>query len=266
MEDREEDSGPSGAEQAFEELRAEVKVLRRAVEALPEAWAANRPANYTETLGAIAKKLEILASHLQAIEQHPAIRMTPAQHQRAIAAAGEGLMHNAVQKLDSATAEAVKERRELAGLIGSMRGQRASSGSGWLWTGRCGVLVGVIDLAGVRAMVALWARWPRRRVHHAGRSLERGRRVDAGAESGGLARPRVCRGAADGEQSGVSGLSRCGGEDEEGTALRHHRGCAVNGFLRICTPPFSPRPRHKIVRIRNKRIHSGEPRQATGTG
>ncbi len=33
MEGTEEDSGPGGAEQAFEELRAEVKVLRRAVPA-----------------------------------------------------------------------------------------------------------------------------------------------------------------------------------------------------------------------------------------
>ena len=143
MEEMGEDSGGSGAEQAFEELRTEVKVLRRAVEALPEAWTANRPANYTETLGAIAKKLEILASHLQTIEQHPAIRLSPAQHQRAIAAAGEGLIHNAVQKLDSATAEAVKERRELAGLIGSMRGQRQQWQ--WLvWTGGAALLLGLL--------------------------------------------------------------------------------------------------------------------------
>ncbi len=143
MEGADEDSAGSGAEQAFEELRAEVKVLRRAVEALPDAWEANRPANYTETLGAIAKKLEILASHLQAIEQHPAIRMSPKQHQQAIAVAGEGLIHNAVQKLDSATAEAVKERRELAGLIGSVRGQRKQWE--WLaWTGVAALLLGLL--------------------------------------------------------------------------------------------------------------------------
>ena len=110
---------------------------------MPDAWTANRPANYTETLGAIAKQLEILASHLQAIEQHPAIRMSPAQHQRAIAAAGEELMHNAVQKLDNATAEAVKERRELAGLIGSMRGQRQQWK--WLaWTGGAALFLGLL--------------------------------------------------------------------------------------------------------------------------
>jgi len=151
MEGREEDSGGGGAEQAFEELRAEVNVLRRAVEVLPDAWAANRPADYTDTLGAIAKKLEILASHLQAIEQHPAIRMSPAQHQRAIAAAGGELVRNAVQKLDSATAETAKERRELAGLIGLMRGQRQQWK--WLaWTGGAALLLGLL----ISPVLARW--------------------------------------------------------------------------------------------------------------
>jgi hypothetical protein len=143
VEDRDEDSGPSGAEQAFEELRAEVKVLRQAIEALPDAWAANRPANYTETLGAIAKKLEILASHLQAIEQHPTIRMSPKQHQQAIVAAGEELMHNVVQKLDNAAAAVVAEQRELAGLIGSARGLREQRES-LVWTGAVALLLGLL--------------------------------------------------------------------------------------------------------------------------
>jgi hypothetical protein len=51
MEERDDELERSDAERAFEDLRAEVKVLRRAVEDLPKAWAANQPANYTETLG-----------------------------------------------------------------------------------------------------------------------------------------------------------------------------------------------------------------------
>ncbi len=143
MEGREEDSGPSAAEQAFEDLRAEVKVLRRAVEALPEAWAANRPANYTETLGAIAKKLDALAGRMAAIEQHPAIRMTPAEHQQAIIRAGDAVVRAAAQKLDSAAVEVANERRELAGLIGSIRGQRQQWQ--WLaWTGGAALLLGLM--------------------------------------------------------------------------------------------------------------------------
>jgi len=33
-------------------------------------------------LGAIAKRLEIVGGFMAAIEQHPAIRLTPAQHQQ----------------------------------------------------------------------------------------------------------------------------------------------------------------------------------------
>ena len=118
-------------------------MLRRAVEALPDAWAANRPANYTETLGGIAKKLEILASHVHAIEQHPAIRMTPAEHQQAILRAGDAVVRTAAQKLDSATAEAVQERRELAGLIGSAQGIREQRES-LVWTGAVALLLGLL--------------------------------------------------------------------------------------------------------------------------
>jgi hypothetical protein len=63
------------------------------VEALPEASAANRPANYTATLGQIAKGLETLAGQVHAIEQHPAIRhdagATPTGH-RARRRCGDG--------------------------------------------------------------------------------------------------------------------------------------------------------------------------------
>jgi hypothetical protein len=142
MPDREE-SGQGGAEQAFKDLRAEVKVLRRAVEALPEAWAANRPANYTATLGQIAKGLENLAGQVHAIEQHPAISMTPAQHQQAIVRAGDGAMDGALRKLDSATADAVKARHELAGLVGSMRGQQKQFEQ-LFWIGLVAVLLGLL--------------------------------------------------------------------------------------------------------------------------
>jgi Family of unknown function (DUF6118) len=138
-----EESGQGGAEQAFEDLRAEVKVLRRAVESLPEAWAANRPANYTATLGQIAKGLEVLAGQVRTIEQHPAIHMTPVQHQQAILRAGEGAMDSAVRKLDSATADAVQVRHELAGLVGSMRGQQKQFEQ-LFWTGLVAAMLGLL--------------------------------------------------------------------------------------------------------------------------
>jgi hypothetical protein len=112
------------AAQAFEELRAEVSVLRRAVEGLPEEWEANQPPDYTTSLGAIAKGLAGVVGRLDGIERHPALRMTPEQHQQAIAQAGNALMREATSNLYQATKAAERERDELAGVIGSVRGQR----------------------------------------------------------------------------------------------------------------------------------------------
>jgi hypothetical protein len=135
MDDRD-DEGPTAAERAFDALRAEVAGMRQALKSLPDLIKTIRPAtDYTETLGAIAKKLEIVGSFMAAIEQHPAIRTTPAQYNQAIAAAGEGLMNKSVRELDSAKAAAVEERRELAAMIGMMRGQWKQ----WEWLGWTGI-------------------------------------------------------------------------------------------------------------------------------
>lgn len=59
-------------------------------------------------MGAIAKNLEIVGSFMAKIEQHPAIRTTPAHYHQAIAAAGDGLVHKSVREFDSARAAAVR--------------------------------------------------------------------------------------------------------------------------------------------------------------
>jgi hypothetical protein len=142
MDDRD-DEGPTAAEQAFDALRAEVAAMRQAMQSLPEVIKKSRPADTMETLGAIAKKLEIVGSFMAAIEQHPAIRTTPVQYNQAIAAAGEGLMHKAVRELDDAKASAVAERRELAAMIGAMRGQWKQWE--WLaWTGIAAFILGLL--------------------------------------------------------------------------------------------------------------------------
>lgn len=124
MADRgEEDEAAADATQAFEDLRAEVAVLRQAVEELPGAWEENRPPDTTPTLGAIAKGLAGVAGRLEAIEQHPALRLTPDQHRQAIAQAGQGVMREAMQQLERATQGFAHERWQLASLIGSVRQQ-----------------------------------------------------------------------------------------------------------------------------------------------
>jgi hypothetical protein len=136
MDNRDDDSEPTAAEQAFDALRAEVAGMHRAMRALPDFITKVRPTvDYPETLGAIAKRLELMGNHIAAIEQHPAIRSTPAQYHQAIATAGEGLMHKSVRELDDATRAAVAERRDLAAMIGTMRGQWEQ----WKWLGWTGI-------------------------------------------------------------------------------------------------------------------------------
>lgn len=132
----------NGAEQAFEHLRAEVAALRRSVEASPGAKG-SQSKDYSPTLGAIAQKLETLSITLQAIEKHPTIRMTPAQHNQFLAGAGETLVGRAAQKLENAAAAAVQERRELVALIGTVRGQRKQRE--WLaWSGLGAFFLGLL--------------------------------------------------------------------------------------------------------------------------
>ena len=135
MQNRDDDSEPTAAERAFDALRAEVAAMRQVMRSLPEVIIKSQPADTTETLGAIAKKLEIVANFMAAIEQHPAIRTTPAQYKQAIAAAGEGLMHKSVREFHDATAAAVAERRDLAAMIGTMRGKWKQ----WEWLGWTGI-------------------------------------------------------------------------------------------------------------------------------
>ena len=147
--------------QAFEDLRAEVSVMRRAVEALPGAWEENQPPDYSPDLGRIAKGLAVVAAQLDAINKHPALTMTPEQHRHAIAQAGNGLMREAAQKFDQAADETRRERQQLANLIGSAR--RQDEQRNWLWwTG--GISFGVALILGLvlspyLASVFFWGSW-----------------------------------------------------------------------------------------------------------
>jgi hypothetical protein len=70
------------------------------LEALPDAWAENRPSDYALELARVTEDLTAAASQLDDINKHPAFRMTLEQHQAAIANAGNELMREAAGKLD----------------------------------------------------------------------------------------------------------------------------------------------------------------------
>lgn len=61
--------------QAFEELRGEVSLARRAVEGLTVAR--ERVPDYSETLGAMADSLSVALARLERIERSPSLRLAP---------------------------------------------------------------------------------------------------------------------------------------------------------------------------------------------
>jgi Family of unknown function (DUF6118) len=140
----EDNSEPTAdAAQAFEDLRAEVSGMRRAVEALSGAWEDNQPPDYSPDLGRIAKGLAVVAGQLDAINTHPALTMTPEQHRQAIAQAGDWLVRETTHKLDRAAQHMERERQHLADLIGAAR-RRGDQRNGLITVGIGGLMLGVL--------------------------------------------------------------------------------------------------------------------------
>jgi hypothetical protein len=106
---------------AFEDLRAEVSVLRKAVEALPAAMRENRPPDYAQDLAVIGKGLDEIGGQLETIQKFPALRMTPEQQGQSIANAGITMLREASQKWERAAQDADRERYNLAQMIGTLR-------------------------------------------------------------------------------------------------------------------------------------------------
>jgi hypothetical protein len=128
---------------AFEDLRAEVSVLRRAVEALPAAIAENRPPDYATDLGVLGKGLDAIGEQLDTIQKYPFLNMTPKQHGQEIAQAGSTMLREAAQKLDYAANTADRERENLKTMIGTAR--RKDEQRTWLIrTGVAGLVLGLI--------------------------------------------------------------------------------------------------------------------------
>ncbi|HEY4077204.1 MAG TPA: DUF6118 family protein [Rhizomicrobium sp.] len=113
--------GSGDPAQAFEDLRAEVSVLRKAIEVLPDALERNRAPDYSPDFAVIGQGMDAIGAALENLQKHPALRLTPEQHGSAVAQAGSALIRDAVQRFDLATQEAERERYNLAKAIGVAR-------------------------------------------------------------------------------------------------------------------------------------------------
>lgn len=117
------------AARAFEDLCAEMTVLRRSVEALPQAWRDNRPPDYTEDLARVVKAMNVVGGHMKAIEATPTLKMTPQAYGQAIR--DEGLA--ASRRLEGAFQQAIGEVRKERQVLASIIGQANTKRDQWFW-------------------------------------------------------------------------------------------------------------------------------------
>lgn len=136
--------------QAFEDLRAEVSVLRRAIEAMPGAMRESRSPDYSEDLGVLGKGLDDIGAQLDAIVKSPAIRRTAEEHGHAIAQAGAGAVRDAARRMDHAILEIEGHRGQLAAMTGQVSQMIAAARTEreqtrWLcWIAALGVVLGLV--------------------------------------------------------------------------------------------------------------------------
>lgn len=107
MDDSTREVGSSLAAHAFGELRAEVSLMRRAVERLTDERA-SQP-DYAPSLEEISKRMEKFAAWAGRIAQHPAMQLTPERISRDIAGAASTsreqdrqMLQNAASGMDAA--------------------------------------------------------------------------------------------------------------------------------------------------------------------
>lgn len=137
-----EDEGDSAAA-AFQYLRAEVAAMRGSIDAFPAAVQDIRLPDYAPTLGAIVKGIQGVEKRLAVIEAHPAIRLTPEQHGRAIERAGAATLREAMETFRNEAAAIGHERRQLGQIVGAALDQEARRRR-QLWFAGAGAIVGLI--------------------------------------------------------------------------------------------------------------------------
>ena len=166
----EDDQGGADAAEAFEAMRGELALLRRAVEGLAAERGAIDIPDYSETLGVLQQGVNTAGENIARIghflKAAPALAMTPEQMAQRIAAAGNVARREDQAALTSAAEDKARVMAEL----------RAIAGSAWtwadqknrqLWFGLGGVAAGIIAWAIVPGLVARevapvsW-RWPER--------------------------------------------------------------------------------------------------------
>ena len=159
-----------GAAEAFEAMRGELALLRRAVEGLAAERAHIDVPDYSETLGRMQQGVDATAERIAVINdviaRSPALAMTPEQLAQRIAAAGNAARREDQAALVKAGEDKARVMAELRAIAGSAW-TRADQKNRQLWFGLGGVAIGILAWAIVPGLVARevapasW-QWPER--------------------------------------------------------------------------------------------------------
>ncbi|KEQ51688.1 DUF6118 family protein [Sphingobium chlorophenolicum] len=150
---------------AFERLRGEVALLRRAVEGLTAARESIDIPDYEPTLARTEKVLGILAQQVEGMRKNPAMMLTPETLGGRLNATIAEATRELQAQVRAAKSTLDDAARAMSGLVASAR--RGEQQNRWLlWTGLGGLALGLLlyaVFAGpiARAMPARW-HWPER--------------------------------------------------------------------------------------------------------
>lgn len=148
------EAGEDDAAREFAALQAEVATLRQAVEGLPAiVEGATRATDYTPTLGAVVKVLTQVEARIVAIQDHPALKMTPEQHGRAIGRAGAEAFADAARLMRDEADALKRERTHLASIAGGLFHLEARQRRR-VWIGIGGLVIGLIMLPLITAILS----------------------------------------------------------------------------------------------------------------
>ncbi|EZP70182.1 hypothetical protein BV97_05506 [Novosphingobium resinovorum] len=169
MTDENDREGADAAE-AFEAMRGELALLRRAVEGLAAERGAIDMPDYSETFGVLQQGVNTTGENIARIAQFlkaaPALAMTPEQMAQRIAAAGSAARREDQAALAKAGEDKARVMAELRAIAGSAW-TRADQKNRQLWFGLGGAAIGLVAWAILPGLVAReiapasW-QWPER--------------------------------------------------------------------------------------------------------
>lgn len=151
----EEQPGVDDAAQAFEALRQtvedlagdltrEMTTIRKGVEtAFEQIETYQKPVDYGTELSRMSGHLAKVGERLQGVEQSPLLKHGPQQHAQALAQAGEHLVKNAAQQLETASRDLQRSARVLAAHVERARARHVQN---WwlLGAGAGGLVLGIL--------------------------------------------------------------------------------------------------------------------------